>query len=119
MVPLTVTRTGRNPSNTADTIAVRIPGFGTPVTVNAEYLLGGDAERLTRIPTARTAAGTGWVCERHTHRPSDCSSPDHPSACHCGAPGEPCHRCSPAEALPPSPFVAIVDASYLDGEPDA
>jgi hypothetical protein len=39
-VPLVVTRVGRNSHDTADTITVRIPGFSTPVTVNAEYLLG-------------------------------------------------------------------------------
>jgi hypothetical protein len=37
-----VARVGRNGHDTADTITIRIPGFGTPVTVNAEYLLKGD-----------------------------------------------------------------------------
>lgn len=43
-VPLLVTRVGRNAFDTADVITVRIPGSPVPVTVNAEYLLGEDAE---------------------------------------------------------------------------
>jgi hypothetical protein len=39
LVPLEVTRTGRNTFDTADTITIRIPGASTPVTINAEYLL--------------------------------------------------------------------------------
>jgi hypothetical protein len=32
-------RTGRNTHDTADTITIRIPGFTTPVTIVADYLL--------------------------------------------------------------------------------
>jgi hypothetical protein len=41
-IPLNVevVRHGRNGHDTADTITIRIPGFGTPVTVNADYLVG-------------------------------------------------------------------------------
>jgi hypothetical protein len=45
------------------------------------------------------------VCEAHKDRPSDCSSPDHPDACHCGAPGTPCETCMPAGKMPPVPFI--------------
>jgi hypothetical protein len=43
-IPLTVevTRVGRNSFDTADTITIRIPGHATPVTVNADLLLGLD-----------------------------------------------------------------------------
>src|SRR6266850_3313678 len=30
----------------------------------------------------------------HDDRPSDCSTPDHPRACTCGAPGMPCPDCN-------------------------
>jgi hypothetical protein len=43
-VPLLVTRVGRNAYDTADVITVKIPGSPTPVTVNAEYLLGEDTD---------------------------------------------------------------------------
>lgn len=39
LVPLEVTRTGRNGHDTADTITIRIPGSQTPVTIVADYLL--------------------------------------------------------------------------------
>jgi hypothetical protein len=42
MVPLEVTRVGRNGYDTADVITVRIPGFATPVTIDASYILGDD-----------------------------------------------------------------------------
>jgi hypothetical protein len=37
----TVTRTGRNTFDTADTITLRVPGFDVPVTVNPAYLESG------------------------------------------------------------------------------
>ena len=40
MVPVEVTRHGMNSFGTAETITIRIPGFATPVTVTAKYLLG-------------------------------------------------------------------------------
>lgn len=39
-----VTRTGRNGFDTADTITIRIPGYGIPITVSADLLLGEDDE---------------------------------------------------------------------------
>jgi hypothetical protein len=39
LVPLEVTRTGRNTFDTADTITIKIPGASTPVTIVADYLL--------------------------------------------------------------------------------
>jgi hypothetical protein len=41
-IPVTVevTRVGRNSFDTADTITIRLPGHSTPVTVNADLLLG-------------------------------------------------------------------------------
>ena len=39
LVPLEVTRTGRIGFDTADTISIRVPGCGTPVTIVADYLL--------------------------------------------------------------------------------
>ena len=41
-VKVEVTRHGKNSHGTGDTITIRSPGFGTPVTVNADYLLGKD-----------------------------------------------------------------------------
>lgn len=35
-----VTRVGRNGFDTADTITLRIPGYGIPLTINADLLLG-------------------------------------------------------------------------------
>jgi hypothetical protein len=64
-------------------------------------------------PECPFCRGTGWVCEAHTDQPSDCSSPDHPDACHCGAPGEPCWFCLPStmelEELPiPAGFTGSI-----------
>ena len=39
LVPLEVTRTGRNGFDTADTITIKVPGFNTPVTIVADYIL--------------------------------------------------------------------------------
>jgi len=41
-IEATVTRHGRNSYGTADTITVRIPGYDTPITITAAYLLGAD-----------------------------------------------------------------------------
>jgi hypothetical protein len=54
-------------------------------------------------PDCPYCRGTGWVCEAHPDRPSDCSSPDHPDACRCGAPGTPCRECVPAGEFPGVP----------------
>jgi hypothetical protein len=35
-----VTRHGRNGFDTADTITIRIPGYGIPITLSARNLLG-------------------------------------------------------------------------------
>lgn len=63
--------------------------------------------------------GTGWVCEAHADRPSDCSSPDHPDACHCGAPGEPCKACYPEPARLDDPPDLRLAARWLDRRFDA
>jgi len=42
MVPVRVTRIGRNRHDTGEAITVQIPGFETPVTADAKYLLGED-----------------------------------------------------------------------------
>lgn len=44
LVPLEVTRTGRNTFDTADTITIKVPGASTPVTINADYLLAAAAD---------------------------------------------------------------------------
>ena len=50
-------------------------------------------------PDCPFCRGTGWVCEAHSHLPTDCATPDHPDACHCGAPGQPCDLCYPVTIL--------------------
>jgi hypothetical protein len=37
-----ITRIGRNSYDTADVVTIRIPGFATPVTILADYLIGDD-----------------------------------------------------------------------------
>jgi hypothetical protein len=44
MIPVEVTRHGRNTFDTVDTITIRLPGVATPVTVTAKYLLGGEED---------------------------------------------------------------------------
>jgi len=54
---------------------------------------------------------TGWVCEDHPDRPSDCGNS--PRACACGAAGRPCRVCSrptPCERPPLPGFVPRNDA---------
>jgi hypothetical protein len=62
----------------------------------------------TADPACPACRGTGWVCEAHPGRLSDCTS-DELDACHCGAPGTPCVRCYPeTPAEPPA-----MPASFL------
>lgn len=42
LVPVKVTRIGRNRHDTGDAITVQVPGFEYPVTAEAEYLLPDD-----------------------------------------------------------------------------
>jgi hypothetical protein len=67
------------------------------------------------IPDCPFCRGTGWVCEEHDTRPTTCASPDHPEACDCGAPGEPCSLCypltaAPKERLPPLEMLPLLDS---------
>ena len=44
-------------------------------------------------PRCETCDDTGWVCENHPDRPSDCGGSKRADVCGCGA-GMPCRVCN-------------------------
>jgi hypothetical protein len=62
--------------------------------------------------TCERCRNTGWVCERHPHKPWDGLR-----ACGCGAARMPCPRCAPDDGWDKPPVITELNAEALWAAP--